>query len=163
MESEQQMSQDELNQDELTQDELTQDELNQIELNQYMQARLEHYLNSDFDDSYEEEDDEDPNPCWNIPNWKGNSKCFDDCINTCNETECFNGQEAVVNKDKCQYCVTRIDQFNERRGCADCDEYWDMPDLMFPLSDEDEEDEETDASASASAGADACTGEMERD
>jgi hypothetical protein len=148
MESEQQMSQE---------------ELNQIELNQYMQARLEHYLNSDFDDSYEEEeDDEDPNPCWNIPNWKGNSKCFTDCINTCNETECFNGQEAVVNKDKCQYCVTRIDQFNERRGCADCDEYWDMPDLMFPLSDEEEE-EESDASAGAGAGADACTGEMERD
>lgn len=155
MNTEQQMSQaDEMSQDELNQEELNQDELNQIELNQYMQARLEHYLNSDFDDSYEEEeeDDEDPNPYWNIQNWKGNSKCFDDCPDICNETECFNGQEAVV-QDKCQYCVTRIDQFNERRGCADCDEYWDMPDLIFPLSDDEESD----------AGADACTGEMERD
>lgn len=153
MDTEQQMSQEELTQIELTQE----------ELNQYMQARLEHYLNSDFDDSYEEEDDEDPNPCWNITNWKGNSKCFTDCLNTCNETECFNGQETVV-KDKCQYCVTRIDPFNERRGCADCDEYWDMPDLIFPLSDEEESDASaSETGASASAGADACTGEMERD
>ena len=68
------------------------------------------------DDEYSS-DEEDSAPKWNIPNWKGNVK----------EAE----QEENIKENKCLYCVTRITPDNERRGCAGCDEYWDMPDLIL--------------------------------
>ena len=107
------LNQDELSQDELSQDELSQEEMNQDELIQYEQDLLERYLNHEDNES----DDEDPLPKWNIPNWKGNVK----------EAE----QEENIKENKCLYCVTRITPDNERRGCAGCDEYWDMPDLIL--------------------------------
>jgi len=59
------------------------------------------------DDEYTS-DEEDPTPKWNIPNWKGNTK------------------EVV---EKCTGCITRTSTYGTTRGCDECDEYWDMPDL----------------------------------
>ena len=71
---------------------------------------LEHNLANEheYDYSDDDEEDQDPVPKWNIPNWQGNHK-------------------ADTNK-KCEGCITRI-QNGLERGCEECDEFWDMPEL----------------------------------
>jgi hypothetical protein len=87
--------------------------------------RFEHYLNTceraeeDSDDndssdndesSYENEDtseEENPLPQWNIPNWQGNAAEVSICP-----------------------CIKQVVEDGSVRGCAECDEYWDMPSLV---------------------------------
>lgn len=76
-------------------------------------------MNEREDSDYEySSDEEDPTPKWSIPNWKGNATA----VTTINTTT-----TPVVNK--CTGCVMRISNEGEERGCEECDEYWDMPDL----------------------------------
>lgn len=121
MNTQEEMLQDELLQDELNQDELLHYQSCQDELRDLEQERLERYLNGEYDYQEDDSDDEDPLPKWNIPNWKGNAK------------------EQEQKENKCLYCVTRFTSENERRGCADCDEYWDMPDLIYSKTDADKD------------------------
>lgn len=58
-----------------------------------------------------EYDDENPEPTWNLPNWKGNASA----------------------PSVCGGCITRITRTGEIRGCEQCDEVWDMPDLENPI------------------------------
>ncbi len=61
---------------------------------------------SDDMSSYSDEENEDPTPKWNIPTWKGNT-------------------------GSCNGCTQRISPDGEKRGCSECDEFWDLPD-MYP-------------------------------
>jgi hypothetical protein len=56
----------------------------------------------DYDEFSEEE--ENHLPQWNIPNWRGNSP------------ECL--------------CIKQVVEDGSIRGCAECDDYWDMPSLV---------------------------------
>ena len=67
------------------------------------------YSDSDYED-------ENPEPTWNLPNWKGNAPL-------------------------CGGCVTRITQIGDTRGCIECDDCWDMPDLTVPVSAADEDED----------------------
>jgi hypothetical protein len=66
-------------------------------------------------------DEENPEPEWNIPNWKGNSK---------------QTHPVLV----CSGCVTRVSKTLGNIGCEQCDEYWDMPELEPGLSEEEIEE-----------------------
>lgn len=61
-------------------------------------------------------EDENPEPTWNLPNWKGNAPV-------------------------CEGCVTRITPTGDTRGCIECDDCWDMPDLTVPVSAVDEDED----------------------
>jgi len=79
-------------------------ELSQKQLNQ-LNSILTHNVENEHEYSEDEcsSDEEDPTPKWNIPNWHGFKKCYG--------------------------CVTRIMNDGEPRGCIECDEYWNMPEL----------------------------------
>jgi hypothetical protein len=67
-------------------------------------------IQHEYDEYYSDDSDEEEDPTipdWNIPNWKGNAT-------------------DVV---KCTGCVRRIMKDGDKRGCEECDEYWNMPEL----------------------------------
>ena len=91
-------------------------------MNQEQQQQFNDYLNtcerdedSDEDDSsdsiYDNESSEEENPLpqWNLPNWRGNSS--EDVGTVCP-------------------CIKQVVEDGSIRGCAECDEYWDMPSLV---------------------------------
>jgi hypothetical protein len=63
---------------------------------------------SSENESSEEEEEENPLPQWNIPNWRGNAA------------------EAIGTV--CP-CIKQVVEDGSIRGCAECDDYWDMPSL----------------------------------
>jgi len=97
-------------------------------MNQEENQRFDYYLNNrerqgDSSSDDESSEEENPLPQWNIPNWRGNSTTVsedetDDDTNTKNET------------DNACACDKRIMDDGSTRGCAECDEYWDMPSLV---------------------------------
>jgi hypothetical protein len=107
--------------------------MNQQDMNQHTDMELsqkqKQQLNSilaynlanecEYSDDEYTSDEEDPTPKWNIPNWKGNAK------------------EVVK---KCTGCITRTSTYGTTRGCGECDEYWDMPDLEEIIISESESD-----------------------
>jgi hypothetical protein len=89
---------------------------------------------------YSDDEEEDPTPKWNIPNWKGNSKenkcngCVtrimtDGLERGCEECD-QNWDLPELVKPICTGCITYVTYGGENRGCEECDEYWDMPDIM---------------------------------
>jgi hypothetical protein len=84
--------------------ETTEMELSQKQ-KQQLNSRLAFNLENEREYSDDEymSDEEDPTPKWNLPNWKGNNKCTG--------------------------CVTRIMQDGDKRGCEECDEIWNLPEL----------------------------------
>ena len=81
-------------------------ELSQKQLNQ-LNSRLAFNLENEreYSDDDCSSDEEDPTPKWNLPNWKGNNKCSG--------------------------CVTRIMEDGDKRGCEECDEIWNLPELCI--------------------------------
>lgn len=85
--------------------------MNQEQFNYYLDncERYEEDSDSDDDTTYyanESSEEENPSPQWNLPNWKGNAS----------DMECP--------------CIKQVLEDGSTRGCADCDEYWDMPSLV---------------------------------
>jgi hypothetical protein len=71
---------------------------------EYEQDKEEYYDGEEYYDNID--GDENPTPAWHLPNWTGN---------------------------KCGGCVTRVSALGEKFGCAECDEYWDLPSLLEPM------------------------------
>lgn len=86
---------------------------------EYNLANEETYYTSDEEAYYTNDEEEDPTPTWNLPNWKGNR------------------EEPNIHHDKCTGCITDV-RNGEIRGCKDCDEFWDLPELeemVMPMTD----------------------------
>lgn len=99
--------------DQTTNMELSQKQKHQ--LHSRLDVNLENERDNSEDEYYSNDEEEDPTPQWNIPNWKGNAK-------------------DVVEEQTCTGCVTRISKCGVNRGCMECDpEFWDMPDLEDPF------------------------------
>ncbi len=64
---------------------------------------------SSYDDDEFSEEEENPLPQWNLPNWRGNAP-------ECLATACP--------------CIKQVVEDGSIRGCAECDDYWDMPSLV---------------------------------
>jgi len=73
------------------------------------------YSDSDYED-------ENPEPTWNLRNWKGN----------------------IDPPTVCGGCITRTTCMGDTRGCIECDDCWDMPDLVVPLSMAEDQEEDQD-------------------
>ena len=107
-------------------------------MSQEEKQQFDYYLNNcerQDDSSSDDESSEDENhlPQWNIPNWRGNSTTVseddtdddtDEDTNTKNETDTKN------KTDNACACDKHIMDDGSTRGCAECDEYWDMPSLV---------------------------------
>ena len=74
---------------------------------QQTQEEMNMYDNCGLGYSDSDGEDENPEPKWNLPNWKGNASV-------------------------CGGCIKRITRTGDTRGCEECDETWDMPDLIPP-------------------------------
>uniref|UniRef100_A0A6C0IIF7 Uncharacterized protein n=1 Tax=viral metagenome TaxID=1070528 RepID=A0A6C0IIF7_9ZZZZ len=120
------------------QQETGQQEMSQKQLAQ-MRSILGWSLENERDYSDDDSDEEDPEPIWNIPNWKGNANKCTGCVTRimsdgenrgCADCdECWNMPELV--EIICTGCTTRVTNDGDNRGCVACDEYWDMPDLCI--------------------------------
>jgi hypothetical protein len=77
---------------------------------QQTQEEMNMYDNCGLGYSDSDGEDENPEPKWNLQNWKGNSSA----------------------PTVCGGCVKRITLTGDARGCEECDETWDMPDLVPP-------------------------------
>ena len=77
---------------------------------EYNLANEKTYYTSDEEAYYTNDEEEEPTPTWNLPNWKGNR------------------EEPNIHHDKCTGCITDV-RNGETRGCKDCDEFWDVPEL----------------------------------
>ena len=92
------------NDDESTENESNNDESNENESNENESNENE----SSYDDD-ESSEEENPVQQWNIPNWRGNAP-------ECLDTACP--------------CIKQVVEDGSIRGCAECDDYWDMPSLV---------------------------------
>ena len=88
-------------------DESNENESNENESNENESNEDESNENESNEDESSEE--ENPVPQWNIPNWRGNAP-------ECLDTACP--------------CIKQVVEDGSIRGCAECDDYWDMPSLV---------------------------------
>ena len=96
---------------------MNQEQEQQQQFNYYLDT-CERAEDSEYDDSSdndsiyddnESSEEENPLPQWNLPNWRGNS--LEDVGTICP-------------------CIKQVVEDGSIRGCAECDEYWDMPSLV---------------------------------
>jgi hypothetical protein len=93
---------DESNENESNENESNENESNENESN-------ENESNENESNENESSEEENPLPQWNIPNWRGNAA---ESIGTV-----------------CP-CIKQVVEDGSIRGCAVCDDYWDMPSLV---------------------------------
>ena len=82
---------------------------NAYESNENESNENESSENESSENESSEEEEENPLPQWNIPNWRGNAS--EDIGTVCP-------------------CIKQVVEDGSIRGCAECDDYWDMPSLL---------------------------------